>query len=194
MSGSAQRRGLLGRRRRDRPPHDGAEASGDGRDPAPAAGATGAPAGGTHAGGEATRAGDGSAGDPPSGFAVLGGIVADLEAAGHTIRVSDATGGVDVPEELAVDIAWLLRAGADSILRRATAPVRVHIRVRVEGGELFMTMQSVNGIPSAPAVVLTESDVIPIATRAAAAGGRLNVRPTNDGNVIAIVRLPLSSD
>jgi signal transduction histidine kinase len=79
----------------------------------------------------------------------------------------------------------------DLLVRRAPSPQRLDLRVRVDDGQLLVSMQSVGVDPDSTPMELTAHDLGPLYRRIEAAGGRTTVRSTQNGNWIAIARLPL---
>jgi signal transduction histidine kinase len=118
------------------------------------------------------------------------GLVGALERAGHTIGFSDRTPGAVVPEELSRAGYLILRDSAALLIKRAPCPQRVQLRVRVDGDELVLSMQSTARDGDTPDFVLGSHDLRPLHARITAAGGRMVVKTTSAGNWLTIARLP----
>jgi signal transduction histidine kinase len=153
------------------------------------------------------RRGRGEAADPPRDAAAAApdvphvagddgtladvpGLVAAIERAGHTIGFSDRTPGAEVPAELSNAGYLVLRDSATLLIRRAPCPQRVQLRVRVDPGELVLSMQSIARDADAPTFLLGPHDLRPLKRRIEAAGGRMVVKTTSAGNWLTIGRLP----
>lgn len=126
---------------------------------------------------------DGTLADVPA-------LVAAIERAGHGIRFSDRTGGAEVPPEVARVGYDVVRDSAALLIRRAPCPQNVQLRIRVEPGELVLSMQSTARDDEAPEFVLAAHDLRPLHRRITDAGGRMVVTSTSAGNWLTIGRLP----
>jgi signal transduction histidine kinase len=118
-------------------------------------------------------------------------LVAELERAGHDARLTDRTTPDEVPPAVGHQAYLVFRDSVDLLVRRAPSPQRLGLRVRVDDGQLLVSMQSVGVDPHATPMELTAHDLGPLYRRIEAAGGRTTVRSTQNGNWIAIARLPL---
>jgi signal transduction histidine kinase len=125
------------------------------------------------------------------GLAHVPELLRELERAGHDPRLTDRTAPGEVPPAVGHQAYLVFQDSVDLLVRRAPSPQRLDLRVRVDDGQLLVSMQSVGVDPEATPMELTAHDLGPLYRRIEAAGGRTTVRSTQNGNWIAIGRLPL---
>lgn len=125
------------------------------------------------------------------GLAHVPELVDELERAGHDARLTDRTAPGEVADAVGHQAYLVFRDSVDLLVRRAPSAQRLDLRVRVDDGQLLVSMQSVGVDPQSTPTELTARDLGPLYRRIEAAGGRTTVRSTQNGNWIAIARLPL---
>lgn len=130
---------------------------------------------------------------PSSGrtLADLPSVVVDLEAAGQTIRLTDRTAGQEIAEAVSRAAFAIVEAGVAIIARRFDDDQRLLMRVRVDGDELVLSMQSSGLEGLGQRGLVPDVDRRIVGERIAAAHGRLALRRTASGNWMAVVVLPL---
>jgi len=70
-----------------------------------------------------------------------GDLVGMLRRAGHQVTVTDVT-DTPVPAELQGHVQSILRESVEALLRRARCPQRLRLRIRIDSGDLILSMQS----------------------------------------------------
>jgi len=133
---------------------------------------------------------DPTPGDHEDAWWDRGDLAEKLHRAGHRITVTD-TSDTAVPTETQAHVQAILQESVDALLQRARRPQRLRLRIRIDAGDLVLSMQSSEGAADDPGISLTATDLAALRRRVAAAGGRMTVRATPTGNWLAVAFLPL---
>jgi hypothetical protein len=110
---------------------------------------------------------------------------------GHVVRVSDRTEPGELSPAAGLRGYLVLEDVVGVLARRAASDQRVHLRMRVEAGELIVAVQTLPEGPRSTPFTIAPRDEAALRRRIEGAKGRATIRTTHGGNWLAMARLPL---